>query len=1040
MANRGLSRGSTSQSGSRAPSPRSKSFVQAATLPAILAACSCLLSLALPQRAHASASAAEESGQAHRNSAGSTKPDPAVQHKILANYGKLPLSFEANQGQTDPSVKFLSRASGYTLFLTENGAVLAQRGARRDPKDRNSERGTRHLSAANPGAAAEDKLTLSMGLVGANRAAVVKGAEELPGKSNYFIGNDPKKWRTNVSTYAKVKYEDVYPGVDLVYYGNQGQLEYDLVVAPGADPSPIAFELGAICEPPRQCPEPLRLDRSGDLVVETGSGGIRFRKPVAYQLGRSGEKRYVEATYAVEVSESKSWKPESKIRFQLAPYDSSAPLVIDPVLAYSTYLGGNGLDKVSGIVVTSSGEATVVGSTNSTNFPVAANAFQPAFGGGEYDALVTQLSANGRSLIFSTYLGGNDDDESWGVGLDAEDNVYVSGLTASLNFPTTANAYSTAFNGTGDDSFLTKLNPTGSSLLYSTYIGPVYQGAGNVHLGEFLVTNSTGKAYIEGVTDSVGFPVTPGAYQPTLAGSKDAILTIIDTTQSGSASLAYSTYLGGTGWDEGHGVALDASGNVYLTGVTYSLNYPVTAGAYQASCKLNSSNQCEGQTFMSKINPGGQGSADLLYSTYFGGSATNNGASVGVDTSGDAYVTGDTTSTDMPTTPGAFQPNCNTTLGTCNNSFIAKFNPAGQGNADLVYSTYFGGSGIEVTKGLVVDLANNAYVTGRTTSTDFPTKSPLQAAHAAGNGSIPIRPLTRLASMSPLSEGNDGFVLELNPTGTALQFSTYLGGTQLDSLNAIALDNHDNIYVGGRTSSTDYPTTAGAFQTAHYPDNGTFDAVVGKIAPLSAAGIAFGPASLTLSALVGTTSLPQTITLLAAGSTSPLTLTSVLASRSFSETNTCGQSVPSGSTCAVTVTFTPALAGTVAGGLLFADGGPGSHQTIHLVGIGTFVQLVPTSLNFGDQKVGTTSTGQNVTLTNTGRSPLTINSIDITGTGAGDFADTNTCGSSVLPGAACSITITFTPTATGLFSAEASVSDSDAGSPQVVSLSGAGTQ
>jgi len=262
---------------------------------------------------------------------------------------------------------------------------------------------------------------------------------------------------------------------------------------------------------------------------------------------------------------------------------------------------------------------------------------------------------------------------------------------------------------------------------------------------------------------------------------------------------------------------VDSSGNVYVTGVTYSVNFPVTAGAYQTSCELNSSNLCDGQVFMSKINPGGNGSADLLYSTFFGGNSTQNGASIAVDSSGDVYVAGDTSSTNMPTTPGAFQPNCNTQLGTCNNSFIAKFNPAGDGNADLVYSTYFGGSGAEVTKGLVLDSATDAYVTGRTTSTDFPVENPLQAVHAPDIPSIRKRPITRLASMGPLSENDDGFVLEMNPTGTALQFSTYLGGTQFDSLNAIALDSDHDIYVGGRTQSTDYPATAGAFQTRPLP-------------------------------------------------------------------------------------------------------------------------------------------------------------------------------------------------------------------------------
>jgi len=645
------------------------------------------------------------------------------------------------------------------------------------------------------------------------------------------------------------------------------------------------------------------------------------------------------------------------------------------------------------------------------------------YGGGPYDAFVTQLSPDGQSLVFSTYVGGSGDDESWGVSLDSSQNVYLSGHTDSLNFPTTSNAYHTAFFGTGYDCFLSKLNSTGSALLYSTYIAPIDPGPQNEHNGDFMTASATGKAFVVGPTSYASFPVTAGAFQTKLAGQDDAFLTIIDTNKSGSASLAYSTYIGSTSNDVAQEVAADSVGNAYVVGTTHSSRFPVTAGAYQTTCKLNSLNACSGDVFFVKISPHGHGTADLLYSTFFGGTGADSGVAITVDSTHHVYLTGDTQSIDLPTTPGAYQTACDVGVLGCEDSYIAKFNPVGGGASDLVYATYFGGTGTTLSKAIAVDSAGNAYVDGRTTSTDFPVMNAIQTAHAADHGSY------------------DSFVTELNSSGSALVFSSYLGGNNFDSFNSIALDSAGDIFVGGRTqgNTSSYPATAGAFQTRHTSNGGLFNAVIGEISPPNAVGLALGPASLIFgNQVINTTSPAQTMVVLAAGS-QPLTISGIAASSGFSQTNNCGSSVSAGGTCTISVTFTPTTAGTVNGTVTITDNGPNSPQSFSLSGTGTVVKLSPTTLSFGNQPVGTTSAAKKITVTNAGSTTLTINGISLTGANPGDYGETTTCGSSLAAGANCSISVTFTPTATGSRTANVSVSDDGGGSPQTVSLSGTGT-
>jgi len=593
-----------------------------------------------------------------------------------------------------------------------------------------------------------------MQLRGANKQPKASGEQELPGKSNYFIGSDPSKWRRNVPTFAKVRYSEMYPGIDLVYYGQGQQLEYDFVVAPHADATPIRLGFEGSAQP--------SISADGDLVLQTEEGGgqVRLRKPVAYQLV-NGSRQKVGAEFTLSEAH--------EVSFKLGHYDVEQPLVIDPVLTYSTYLGGNGFGDDIGlaIAVDSLGNAYVAGMTSSPTFPTA-NPFQPANAGGDTDAFVAKLNSAGSGLVYSTYLGGLGGDQAQGIAVDTSGNAYITGYTYSTNFPT-ANPFQPVLRG-GRDAFVAKLNSTGSGLLYSTYLGG---SAEDRSLG--IAIESSGNATIAGFTESSNFP-TVNPLQSALGGDGDAFVTKLNA--AGSA-LLYSTYLGGSFAEEIRGIALDSFGNATVTGFTNSTNFP-TANAIQPALAGGS------DAFVTRLNASG---SSLLYSTYLGGSGEEKGRGIAVDASGNAYVTGVTNSTNFPTV-NAFQ---SANAGS-SDTFVTKLNAAG---STLVYSTYLGGSGpIDRTEGvddawaIAVDAAGNAYVTGSTTSTNFPTVNPSQPALRQGDG------------------GPDVFITKFNAAGSALLYSTYFGGKMDDFAYGIAVkDTGDggSIYVTGLTGSTDFP-------------------------------------------------------------------------------------------------------------------------------------------------------------------------------------------------------------------------------------------
>ena len=678
----------------------------------------------------------------------------------LTSYGELPLVFEANQGQTAPKVSFLSHGPDFTLFLASGEAVLALRA----PSHAANLRAHVSPSTSEP----EATIALRMRLVGANPAAVLRGHRRTLGKVNYLIGSDPQKWYTNIPTYADVDYENVYPGINLIYKGDHRNLQYDFTVNPGAEPERIALEFQGI--------ESVNLEPDGDLSIHIGGTIIRQARPIVYQQ-IEGVRREIAANYVL--------KNGGRVAFHLGAYDRSQSLVIDPTLAYSTYLGASSRGRAAlGIAVDSAGNTYVSGFTESTAFPTTFGSVQTSYGGSG-DAFVSKLNAAGSALMYSTYLGGSGTDYGFGIAVDETGNAYVIGQTDSTNFPVTPGAFQTSSRG-GVDAFVSKLNPEGSALVYSTYLGGT-----DPDFGAGIAVDTVGNAYVTGATHSTDFPVTAGSVQTTYGGGLWDVF--VSKLNADGSALVYSTYLGGNGGtqaafgDVGWAITVDASGNAYVTG-DGTPNFPTTPGVFQSACRSSLLN-----AFVSKLNPAGSA---LVYSTYVGGSTSWDwGDAIKVDAEGNAFVGGNANSSDFPTTSQAFQ----SSYGGGEDGVLFKLNAAGSA---LQYSTYLGGSDYEVVQGLAVDTGGNAYVTGVTYSSNFPTTSDALQTTYAGSG--------------------DAFITELNSQGSALVYSSYLGGSAFDWGFGIALDVGGNIYVSGLTSSGNFSTTPGAFQTTISGAQATF--------------------------------------------------------------------------------------------------------------------------------------------------------------------------------------------------------------------------
>ena len=639
------------------------------------------------------------------------------------------MAFEPNRGQFPAAAGYLARARGYALSLSAGRAVLTSRDSR--------------------------VVTV---LVGARTSAPALPEAPLPGVAHYLIGRDPSRWLTNVPTYERVRYRGVYAGVDVLYYGDQGRLEYDFIVAPGADPRHIRLRYQGV--------RSLRLDSAGDLLLGMAAGDIRQHRPAVYQEV-DGARRPVAGRYILR---------GRSVCFALAPYDRSLPLVIDPALTWATYY-----HPVAGQATTNTGEAVAVDAAGNTY--VTGSMF---LGQGYAKAYAVKLSPDGATALYHVYFGGSYDDEAHGIAVDSGGYVYVVGHTNSYDFPYSNVAASPSFNPPYTvGAFIIKLDPTLSTYLYSIILA-----GSNNDIAQGVALDSATNAFVVGYTQSADFPVTNGAAQTGSGGGWDAFVTGINAAGTG---FVYSTYFGGSGNDYGNAIAADAAGNVFITGQAGSANFPVSSSALQSKLAGGS------DAFVAKL---AAGTGSVVYSTYLGGSGNDFGGAIAIDSGGAVYVAGETASADFPVV-NAFQK----TFGGGNGDiFVAKLNAAGQ---SLVYSTFLGGSGEDSAYGLALDTAGDAYLTGASTSTDFPVSDSFQK--------------TNQATLN-------GVVAALDSSGSALLFSSYLGGTGAsgDYGNSVAFGCTSGLVMTGSATSTNFPITSGVLGATY--GGGASDAFVARIA------------------------------------------------------------------------------------------------------------------------------------------------------------------------------------------------------------------
>jgi hypothetical protein len=798
--------------------------------------------------------------------------------RLEHRFAKMPLGFEVNRGQGPANAEFFTREGSFGLYLTQKAAVLAM------CKPDQGIAGRSVMRSADHSTPSENCGIVRMQVESGRTGVHAVGEDRLPGTVNYFIGDNPAQWRTGIPTYTRVRYDDILPGISLVYSGNHRQLEYDFIVSPGASPKSIRLRLDDVRH--------VKLMTNGDLEVSTSVGVLTMRRPTIYQI-ENGRRVRVTGRFAVMA--------KNTIGFRLGHYNTARPLIIDPVLVYSTFLGGFGFDKAYAIAVDMSGDTYIAGTTTSTNFPITAGAFQSQNNGGSQSAVgfITKMNAEGTALVYSTYFGGSGTSMIGGdairaIAVDSAGDAYVTGTTGSTDFPVTQGAFQATNKAAANQcvtAFVAKLNPTGTALVYSTYLGGSGLAADFPYSGDAgygIAVDAAGNAYVTGQTYSTDFPVTAGAFQAVnnaaANGQANAFITKVNPT---GTALVYSTYLGGSGikqsygfpLDAGKSIAVDSSGSAYVAGQAESADFPVTTGAYQTTQHAVGAYPGT-NAFVAKLNPTGTA---LVYSTFLGGSSGGSANAIAINSSGNAYVAGQTYSTDFPVSAGAFQTtNHYSFTSSGSNAFVAKLNATGSA---LAYSTYLGGSGglVNLTptlnqadgdeaSGIAIDSAGDAYVTGSTASSNFPVT---QGAYQTVNND----------QTSQSIGGFNAFVTELNPSGTALLYSTYLGGNGYnpaeftgvivfgmgDQAAALALDGADNVYVAGSASSFGFPVTSGAFQIGIPSLQNAF---VAKLYPASTSAATILPTiNIAPTPSPATSAQPVTITVTVSGPTGGATPT-----------------------------------------------------------------------------------------------------------------------------------------------------------------------
>jgi Beta-propeller repeat len=767
-----------------------------------------IVALAITPGTASSQDSAKVTAPARNQQQAANTPLPAA--KLTKGLDSAAIFIE-NRGQFDPRVKFQAKIGGKTAWLTGEGIIfdvtrLAAHGSATSktrtlpgagaPPRR--EVGRPPFASAIPAAALQtlDRLVFAEDFVEKDCCSRIEGRGLQPGAYNYFLGADGSKWGTNAHLFSEVIYRDVWPGVDLRVYGNGSDLEQEFIVQPGGDLKKVKVSYRGI--------DKLEIGEDGSLEISTAFGLLRETKPQLFQE-IDGERESVQGRYRLTTRTSYT--------FDVHPPNSLYTLVIDPTLLFSTFVGGSGqgIAGESGVASDSFGNAYIAGTTLTGTYPTTTGAFQVGCPSSNcsniYTPFVSKFDPLGR-LLYSTFLGSSTGgDTASALAVDSSGNAYLTG-NAQSGYPTTSTAYPNACPGV----FMTELNPSGATLLYSTCIGTSYgTGASGIAVG------NNGNIYLTGYTsDAVNFPLTSGALQKTLNATPDAFVSVIDPTLAGAQSLVYSTYLGGdsvyTGGDGGFGnwgyaIAVDSFGSAYVTGITYAMNFPVTSYAFQSAnhegvtCNNGLTNPITcGTGFVSKINPNISGPSGLIYSTYLGGSvggypsnqaALDAGTAIAVDSSGNAFVGGSTLAGDFPVTAGALQTTGNNHL----NCFVTKLNAGG---SSLVYSTFVGQSSTNQNcqvRGIALDISGNAYVAGSISPGTFPTTSnAFQTTFQGGN--------------------TDGFLSELNSAGSALVYSSFLGGIGSDGANGVAIDAVGDVFVAGATASVNFPTTLGAYQTA----------------------------------------------------------------------------------------------------------------------------------------------------------------------------------------------------------------------------------
>ena len=774
--------------------------------------------------------------------------DGELQARAHSLFAGLPLIFEPNEGQAnldpaDSRARFVSRGSGYSLFLGSQGAILSM--VSRDQRKTN---GGKRVAGS---AVRVD--SIEMKLAGANPNASLSGTDRLPGKSNYFLGNDPRKWRTGVPQFASVRYENTYPGIDLVFYGNEGHLEYDFQVAPGSDPAQAEVEFNGAKQ--------LEL-KDGALVIKSEGGSVQLDAPIVYQE-IAGKREPVAGSFVL--------RGRNRAGFAIGVYDRTRELIIDPILTFSTYFGGSLDENATSVAVDSSLNIYLAGSTTSPDLPVTPGVKQPALNGSGpnvYIAKITPpLGSIAAALDDVTYLGGTGSDTPVGISVDGEGNPFVAGTTSSVDFPTTpTNAYqaSPTAGSPGPHVFVTKMRFDFTGLLYSSYLsgngsdtasGMTIDPAGNLY-----VTGTTTSNNVANAATGTQFPAStlPDgiAFQQFSNAAIQFFVTKVNTNASGYGSISYSTYFGGANFNPpagttgptaiGGGITVDTNGNMYFTGTTNftytgctgcsATDFPIL-DAYQAcldspppttiinppTCS-NSTTPTAPDAFVAKLNPNGAQGQQLLWSTYLGGTQTDSGVGIALDSgAGNVYVVGTTNSPDFVSLSFAnfasFQKclnnlaqNCTTTPQTPpapNDAFVARLsnptNPQGTTNpvnVSLNYFSYLGGANNEAGTAVTVDSNSGAVMTGW-------TQSPFTNA----DGTFPLFPSPN-SLQSQLNGPQDAFVARINTAATVTvgnantaSWASYFGGSGVDSGTGIVLDVNQNTYLAGETDSTDLPVS-----------------------------------------------------------------------------------------------------------------------------------------------------------------------------------------------------------------------------------------